>query len=226
MAPAEDSGYGANEPTMGEKLESLRLIEEFKAKETQSQNEAHQGIKPPSADSVHVMLKQALNAEDRQLLLNCMYTKSDKVIDNSIARLTPVEVLKLLNSLISLTQTRGAVLACAIPWIRSLLIQHASSIISQESSVPILNSLYQLIESRTSTYGAVLNLSTSLAFLFPGIVCDEIEEESIPPPVIFEDKDSDEESNEEMETDKDEELAAEGEGSLQYDSDGSDVMSQ
>ncbi|GAB2302194.1 hypothetical protein Dimus_036211 [Dionaea muscipula] len=40
-----------------------------------------------------------------------------------------------------------AIVACAIPWLRSLLLQHASFFMSQESSLVALNSLYQLIES-------------------------------------------------------------------------------
>lgn len=41
-------------------------------------------------------------------------------------------------------RARGAVLACALPWLRSLLLQHASGIMSQESSLLALNSLYQV----------------------------------------------------------------------------------
>lgn len=39
---------------------------------------------------------------------------------------------------------RGAVLACALPWLKSLLLQHASGIMSQESSLSALNTLYQV----------------------------------------------------------------------------------
>ena len=39
---------------------------------------------------------------------------------------------------------RGAVLVSALPWLRSLLLQHASGIMSQESSLIALNSLYQV----------------------------------------------------------------------------------
>lgn len=40
---------------------------------------------------------------------------------------------------------RGAVLVCALPWFKSLLLQHASGIMSQESSIHALNALYQVI---------------------------------------------------------------------------------
>ena len=39
---------------------------------------------------------------------------------------------------------RGSILACALPWLRSLLLQHSTRIMSQESSLLALNSLYQV----------------------------------------------------------------------------------
>jgi hypothetical protein len=36
-------------------------------------------VMPPSADSVHVLLKQALRADDHASLLNCLYNKDHKV---------------------------------------------------------------------------------------------------------------------------------------------------
>ncbi|GKV35810.1 hypothetical protein SLEP1_g44022 [Rubroshorea leprosula] len=196
-----------NEPTMGEKLASLNLIDEDKTGShgKEERQESTPVTKPPSADSVNVLLKQALHADDRALLLECLYTQDEKVIKNSISLLNPSDVLKLLHSLVSIIQSRGAVLACALPWIKNLLLQHASGIMSQESSLHSLNSLYQLIESRVSTFESALQVSSCLDFLFAGIVEDE-EEENATVPVIFEDKDeSDEEelSEDAMETDRD-----------------------
>lgn len=66
-----------NEPTMGEKLENLNLHDnnESKYQETLESSQA----KPPSADSVNVLLKQALHADDRALLLECLYNQDKKV---------------------------------------------------------------------------------------------------------------------------------------------------
>jgi U3 small nucleolar RNA-associated protein 5 len=68
-----------SEPTMGEKLASLNLLDENKST-TEKEQESFVSLKPPSADSVHVLLKQALNADDRALLLDCLYTQDEKVI--------------------------------------------------------------------------------------------------------------------------------------------------
>ncbi|XVF26630.1 hypothetical protein REPUB_Repub14bG0034800 [Reevesia pubescens] len=196
-----------NEPTMGEKLASLNLLENGKNEthEKQEREESSPRAKPPIADSVNVLLKQALHADDRALLLDCLYTQDEKVIANSVSQLNPSDVLKLLQSLISIIQSRGAVLACALPWIKSLLLQHACGIMSQESSLLALNSLYQLIESRVSTFESALQISSCLDFLYAGIVEDEVDENATIP-VIFEDTDESEKEGSEdaMETDDEE----------------------
>ncbi|KAK6914987.1 Small-subunit processome, Utp12 [Dillenia turbinata] len=191
-----------NEPTMGEKLASLKLMENGEAKSPEAQD-SYLPIKPPSADSVHVLLKQALHADDHTLLLDCLYTQDEKVINNSTSVLNPSDVFKLLKSLISIIQSRGAVLACAIPWLRSLLLQQASIIVSQESSLLALNSLYQLIEARISTYQSTLQLSSCMDFLYAGIGEDEDENDTITP-FIYEDEDEsdDEKSEDDMEVDQ------------------------
>ncbi|KAL5758169.1 hypothetical protein ACOSP7_020780 [Xanthoceras sorbifolium] len=194
-----------NEPTMGEKLASLNLVDIDKPKINELRESSP--AKPPSADSVNVLLKQALQVDDRALLLECLYTQDKKVIANSVSLLKPADVLKLLQSLISIIQSRGAVLACALPWLKSLLLQHASGIMSQESSLIALNSLYQLIESRVSTFQSALQISSCLDFLYSGIIDDGLEENAAVIPVIFEDKDeSDEEESEDaMDTDEENE---------------------
>ncbi|KAH1253446.1 Endoglucanase 11 [Glycine max] len=68
-----------NEPTMGEKLASLSVLDGNKSR-SDIEQESFVPAKPPSADSVHVLLKQALNADDRTLLLDCLFTQNEKVL--------------------------------------------------------------------------------------------------------------------------------------------------
>jgi len=209
-----------NEPTIGEKLASLDLIQNDKSKSDDSKiDDAKSGekqlesssqlIQPPTADSVQVLLRQ--------------------VIAKSVALLSPADVLKLLQSLVSIIQSRGAILACALPWLKSVLLQHASGIISQESSLLALNSLFQLIESRVSTFDSAIQLSSCLDIIYTGVVDDEVDKNTPTMPVIYEDKDeSDEEESEDaMETDaeggKDEE-ASDDEFEGVSDIEGSDGM--
>ncbi|WOH09834.1 hypothetical protein DCAR_0729293 [Daucus carota subsp. sativus] len=200
--------YDLSEPTMGEKLVDLNLSDGNKV-ENREQQQSPQ-TKLPSADSVHLLLKQALHADDRALLLDCLHRKDEKVVANSVSLLNTSDVLKLLQSLISIVQSRGAVLACALPWLRSLILQHSSGIMSHESSLAALNSLYQLIESRVSNYNPVVQLSSSLDLLSAGTIDDDADDDDVIPPTIYEDKDeSDEEEYEDaMETDEEDKIEA------------------
>ncbi|KAL9350639.1 hypothetical protein Peur_057894 [Populus x canadensis] len=216
--------YDVNEPTMGEKLASITLQDNGKTNSLEIE-ESPPHAKPPSADSVNILLKQALRADDRALLLDCLYTQDEKVIANSISLLKPSDVLKLLQSLLSIIHSRGAILACALPWLRSLLLQHSTGIMSQESSLHALNSLYQLIESRVSTFQSALQLSSCIDFLYAGVVDDASDENHTVTPVIYEDNDEsdDEESEDAMETDQDsKDEASDGISDIE----GSDGMSE
>ncbi|CAF2108954.1 unnamed protein product [Brassica oleracea var. botrytis] len=202
-----------NEPTMGDKLSSLNLLG---GEKVITEDSAPSDDKPPTAASVNVLLRQALHADDRSLLLDCLYNRDEQVIANSVAKLNSAEVLKLLNSLLPILQSRGAVLACTIPWIKSLLLTHSSGIMSQESSLLALNSMYQLIESRISTLHTAVQVSSELDLIVDDLDEEEEEDEG---PVIYEDKDSDEEeggagAEEAMETDE------EGDESDDEDADG------
>ncbi|KAF5808115.1 putative transcription factor WD40-like family [Helianthus annuus] len=193
-----------HEPTIGEKLASLNIINNKEEIEEKAETSP---AKPPSADSVHVLLKQALHADDRSLLLDCLFRQNEKVITNSVSVLNPSDVFKLLECLISMIQSRGAIVACTLPWLKSLLLQHASSIMSQESSLIALNSLYQLIESRISTFDSAVQLSSSLDLLYTKTIEDGVDEAEEPlEPIIFEDFSDDEDQSEEdgdaMETDE------------------------
>lgn len=66
-----------NEPTIGEKIEKLNLVDA--ATKMSDKEPQLSPAQPPSADSVIVLLRQALRADDRALLLDCMYTQDKKV---------------------------------------------------------------------------------------------------------------------------------------------------
>ncbi|XP_074275940.1 uncharacterized protein LOC141599729 isoform X1 [Silene latifolia] len=201
---ADETQVDDNEPTMADKLASLDLVKIVDT-EIQEFQEPTKTL-PPSADSVHVLLKQALHADDRALLLECLYNQDNKVITKSVSLLSATDIFKLLDSLLSIVQSRGAVLVCVLPWLRSLLLQHASRIIAQESSLKSLNSLYQLVESRVATFIPAQKLASSLDLMFAGVDDEGVDEYDSVPPVIYEDKDESEDEDYEdnaMETDDD-----------------------
>ncbi|KAK9666314.1 hypothetical protein RND81_14G176700 [Saponaria officinalis] len=198
--------FDVNEPTIADKLASLDSVKIGDA-DIQEMQESPKSMPPPSADSVHVLLKQALHADDRPLLLECLGNQDSKVITNSVSQLSAADIFKLLDSLISIIQLRGAVLVCALPWLRSLLLQHSSVIISQDSSLKALNSLYHIIDSRVSTYTSAQKLAASLDLSFAAVDDAVVDEYDSVAPVIYEDDDEsekEEESEEDaMETDHD-----------------------
>ncbi|KAF9685264.1 hypothetical protein SADUNF_Sadunf03G0036600 [Salix dunnii] len=66
--------YDVNELTMGEKLASVFLQDKI--------DKSPPHAKSPSADSLNILLKQALGADDRALLLDCLYTQDEKCETN------------------------------------------------------------------------------------------------------------------------------------------------
>ncbi|KAL3638868.1 hypothetical protein CASFOL_016775 [Castilleja foliolosa] len=187
-----------SEPTMEEKLASLNMEDNDNYMNLDVVDVAP-NAKPPSADSVYILLKQALRADDRALLIDCLFRQDEKVITNSLSVLNPSDVHQLLQSLVAIIQLRGAVLACAIPWLKRLLLLHAGSIMSQDSSLAALNSIYQLIESRVSNFNSALQLSSGLDLLYAKIVDDKTEENDVATPAIYEDDDdSDDEGVEDL----------------------------
>lgn len=75
VLPVEDD---LNELTLGERLAILNQpgVDEAKVPEKEMSSAIS---KLPSADSVHVLLRQALRAEDRVLLLDCLQAQDEKV---------------------------------------------------------------------------------------------------------------------------------------------------
>ncbi|EMS60323.1 hypothetical protein TRIUR3_26907 [Triticum urartu] len=326
--------YNLDEPTMEQKLESLNLLNKSEFLEEQSAS-----LAPPSADSVYILLKQALRADDHAELLKCMYNRDEKVLgrkqhshaqkkrqrkaketnaDNggstktkkprdcsahqdlpldsktpkrqhlstpprrtatmmmlpprvslgtrrgerkgspdalpkgqvvptgaiapvlamptgvspiptrtsgapepatkptttvivkSVSLLTPGDALKLLKFFVSSIQSS----------------RHMSSIVSQESSLLLLNSLYQLIDARTLTFKSALQLSTTLDYRFSEIsqiADEETDEEEAAAPIIYEDKDTEDEESDidAMETDEESEELGDVTDALRH-SDGSE----
>lgn len=69
-----------NEPTIGDKLESLDLLSGEKVNNEESNKTSSlRDDKPPTAASVNVLLRQALHADDRSLLLDCLYNRDEQV---------------------------------------------------------------------------------------------------------------------------------------------------
>ncbi|CAN0887843.1 hypothetical protein LINGRAHAP2_LOCUS15683 [Linum grandiflorum] len=191
------------EPTIGEKLASVDL-HDGPAKLGEAQGSLPLG-KLPSADSVNVLLKQALHADDRSLLLDCLYTKDEKVIANSVSSLSMSDVLLLLNSLVTIIESSSLLLqGCSIGLCSSMVKKPPSSARKWNN---VSGVFFPLMESRVSTFQSALELSSYVDLLYPGIADDEEDVETIAP-AIYEDKDD---SDNEQESESDDAMETEEE---------------
>ncbi|KAF9594345.1 hypothetical protein IFM89_030474 [Coptis chinensis] len=119
-------------------------------------------------------------------ILSCRNIGFSRVIANSISPLTPSDILKLLDFLISIVIKRYTVL------------QPQIQMFSDTDLLPFyLLSGYlfvlQIIESRVSTFQSALQLSSVLDYLFVGIYDDMADESNTFSPTIYEDKDESDE---------------------------------
>eukprot|EP01018_Ginkgo_biloba_P014729 Gb_29253 [translate_table: standard] len=184
----------SNEPTMEEKLMALGILEEEKENDPRDQNISSMTILP-SADSLIVLLTQALHSDDNLLLEQCLSISDTKVMTKSVSSLSSVDALELLKGLVSKIKSRATRASSILPWIRVLLLQHASYIMSEASSLTVLNTLYQMIESRVSVFRPILQLSGRLDLIMAQISANEGDGLSaLEPAVVYEEgSDEDEE---------------------------------
>ena len=118
-----------------------------------------------TANSATVLLSQALQSSDKQLLEQCLQVRQEQVISNTIKQLRSDQVGKLVPLLverINSSSTRAMQVAC---WIRHVLRHHLTYIISAPSMKTHLSVLYQHLEERQSSYNALLGLQGRLELL-------------------------------------------------------------
>jgi hypothetical protein len=120
---------------------------------------------PLKADSLAVLLSQALRSGDRALLERCLAVGRERVIVNSVKRLLPMDAALLLRAAVERLQTRprrGQQLAA---WIQAVLLHHTAYLMAAPAAAPLMSSLYQIIEARLATQRALLSLSGRLELL-------------------------------------------------------------
>jgi U3 small nucleolar RNA-associated protein 5 len=120
---------------------------------------------PLKADSLAVLLSQALRSSDRALLERCLSVGRQSVIVNSVKRLVPMDAALLLKAAVERLQTkpsRGQQLAA---WIQAVLLHHTAYLMSAPAAAPLMSSLYQIIEARLAMQRQLLSLSGRLELL-------------------------------------------------------------
>jgi hypothetical protein len=120
---------------------------------------------PLKADSLAVLLSQALRSSDRALLERCLSVGRERVIVSSVKRLVPMDAALLLKAAVERLQTkpsRGQQLAA---WIQAVLLHHTAYLMSAPAAAPLMSSLYQIIEARLAMQRQLLSLSGRLELL-------------------------------------------------------------
>lgn len=183
-----------NEPTMEEKLMKLGILEEEKDKNPIESTVPSAPI-TPSADSLIIPLTQALRSGDNLLLEKCLSVTNIKVIRKSVFSMNPSDALDFLKDLVYKLKSSPGRAISILPWIRAVLLQHASYIMSEEASLIVLNTLYQMIDSRVSVFRPILQLSGRLDLIISQISPNEEEKSPVvDSAVVYEDgSDEDEE---------------------------------
>lgn len=183
-----------NEPTMEEKLMKLGILEEEKDKNPVESIVPSAPI-TPSADSLIIPLTQALRSGDNLLLEKCLSVTNIKVIRKSVFSMNPSDALDFLKDLVYKLKSSPGRAISILPWIRAVLLQHASYIMSEEASLIVLNTLYQMIDSRVSVFRPILQLSGRLDLIISQISPNEEEKAPVvDSAVVYEDgSDEDEE---------------------------------
>lgn len=117
---------------------------------------------PPKADSLSVLLSQAIANEDRALLERCLTVRNNKTVSKTIKQLSPADATKLIKLLVHKLQAsprRGEQLA---GWVRAILVHHAGFFAGTGSCKDTLTYLYQIIDSRLASYQSLVALKGRL----------------------------------------------------------------
>ena len=105
------------------------------------------GSQPPRADSLATLLAQALAAEDRALIERCLSVGDAGVVSNTVARLPPSAVTKLLRAALDRMRSKPARSEGVARWMRAALLHHAAYIASSATAKTAVLELQQTVEA-------------------------------------------------------------------------------
>jgi U3 small nucleolar RNA-associated protein 5 len=117
---------------------------------------------PPKADSLAVLLSQAIANEDNALLERCLSVKNPKTVSKTALHLTPGDATTLVNMLVQKLQSspRRAAELCA--WVKAILVHHAGYFAGTGACKESFSNLHQIIDARLSCYGSLVSLNGRL----------------------------------------------------------------
>jgi len=180
------------------------------------------------ADSLAVLLTQALRSNDRALLERCLATSNPRIITNTVRRIVPMDAALFLKAAVDRVLSRPARALQLAPWIRAVLHYHTGYIMTAPGVQAPLAALYQAIDGRVSLYQQLLKVYGRLGLITSHAARGSAEEGAdgavgVPAPeVVFEDESDDDgepAAEDAMNPDSDDEEEEEGEGEEDEDED-------
>ncbi|GLI64508.1 hypothetical protein VaNZ11_007772 [Volvox africanus] len=110
------------------------------------------------ADSLSVLLTQAIRSNDRALLERCLATSNSVVIANTVARIVPLDAALFLKAAVDRLMSKPSRAVQLVPWIRAVLHHHTAYLMSAPGVQPALTSLFQAIDVRVKLHDLLLRL--------------------------------------------------------------------
>ncbi|KAG1676919.1 hypothetical protein FOA52_014795 [Chlamydomonas sp. UWO 241] len=130
-----------------------------------SGQQAHLPEGSSKADSLAVLLTQALRSNDRALLEKCLSTSSPRVVVNTVRRLLPMDAALFLRAAVDRVLSKPARAAQLAPWIKAVMHHHTGYMMTAPGVQAPLTALYQAIDSRVGLYAQLLKVYGRLSLI-------------------------------------------------------------
>ncbi|CAH0747818.1 unnamed protein product [Bemisia tabaci] len=149
---------------------------------------------PP--DSLAQLLIQGLKSKDKNILYSVLSSRSEEIVNNTVARLPVQVILPLVEQLTSLTQSKSWGSEVAVRWLKCILSVHSAQLLASPDLSSKLSPLLGLIETRLNALPPLLRLRGRLDLLLdqfsgkPSVPITSYDQSDF---LVYEDKDSDEE---------------------------------
>lgn len=151
----DDEADSSQEPTLGDLVADMRLAEQKSA----SADAPETMVAPPvtaevavegvvQANSLAVLLTQALRSEDRQLLERCLSVGDPAVITNSVQRLQAPDATSFLQAAVAIMARKPQRAHQLMPWMQALVLAHAAYFIASPAARRVLMAMHAAIDAR------------------------------------------------------------------------------
>ncbi|XP_041353730.1 WD repeat-containing protein 43-like [Gigantopelta aegis] len=153
---------------------------------------------PPVANNFALLLTQGLTSNDSKILNHVLQKTGDRLLKNTIKKLPITMIIPLMQELSRRMQGSPQSGSNTVKWIKTVLAIHTSYLITCPDIIEKLSGLYQMMDSRVSTFSKLSRLQGKLDLMLAQISTNDAEEEDASgkteqPLLMYQDESSDEE---------------------------------